>query len=152
MPIQRCNSSKCFSAVFLFAGLGLGLNFLFLLRLEGKSPKLSVFSSLPERKLAVVVPAHHGDLDKALASLALWPRTCSPVTLANMDLVIYYAEVPDEKSDKILPTLTRTGGQCFARTSVVFGNLTEEVRVGDPCVQVYASRLWKRTLPSRRSC
>lgn len=82
------------------------------------------------RRLAVVVPAHGGDLRRALASLAKWPKACSPVTLRHVELVLYYAGAEDDPgwSDDVLPELEQTGGSCFARTSVVFGNLTDEVR------------------------
>lgn len=84
-----------------------------------------------ERRLAVVVPAHGGDLRRALASLARWPKACSPVTLRHVELVLYYAGAEDDSgwSDDVLPELEQTGGRCFARTSVVFGNLTDEVRM-----------------------
>lgn len=113
--------------VFLFAACGIALNFLFLLRLQGGGSRPNV--SLPSSfgKLAVVVPAHEGDLRKALASLSRWPSACSLVTLGHVDLILYYAQAPDERSERILPGLTHTGGRCFARTKVVYGNLTVEV-------------------------
>lgn len=86
--------------------------------------------ALSPQALAVVVPAHSGDLQRAVASLARWPTACSPVTLKHVELVLYYAEGPDDNtwSDDIIAELAQTGGRCFARTSAIFGNLTEEVR------------------------
>lgn len=83
-----------------------------------------------ERRLAVVVPAHGGDLRRALASLSRWPTLCSPVTVQHVDLVLYFAgtEEDDDWADDVLPELEKTGGRCFAKTNVVFGNLTDEVR------------------------
>lgn len=83
------------------------------------------------RKLAVVVPAHGGDLSKALASLSRWPKVCSEVTLRHVELVLYYAGGPEDErwSDDVIPALEQTGGRCFARTSALFGNLTDEVRL-----------------------
>ncbi|CAM9604376.1 unnamed protein product [Scytosiphon promiscuus] len=81
------------------------------------------------RKLAVVVPAHAGDLDKALSSLATWPTNCHPSTLANADLVLYYAGGEADDVGAVLPALAKTGGRCFARTRLVLANLSEEENV-----------------------
>lgn len=81
-----------------------------------------------DRKLAVVVPVHEGDVSRALSSLEMWPDVCSPVTLANMDLVIYKAETAGESSAKILATAEETAGRCFARTKILHANLPPEVR------------------------
>ncbi len=83
-----------------------------------------------ERKLAVMVPAHGGDLRKALKSLSAWPKACSPTTLRHVDLILYYAGSDDDDGwdYSVLPELERTGGRCFSRTSAIFGNLTAEVR------------------------
>lgn len=83
-----------------------------------------------ERKLAVMVPAHGGDLRKALKSLSAWPKACSQTTLRHVDLILYYAGSDDDEGwdDSVLPELERTGGRCFLRTSVIFGNLNAEVR------------------------
>lgn len=83
-----------------------------------------------KRRLAVVVPAHAGDLRRALASLARWPKVCSETTLRHVELVLYYAGRSDDEgwSDNVLPELEQTGGRCFSRTTAIFGNLTEEVR------------------------
>lgn len=82
-----------------------------------------------QRKLAVVVPAHGGDLTRALASLSRWPTACYGSTLANTELVLYFAGTADDPTwtDNVLPELERTGGRCFAATRVLFGNLTAEV-------------------------
>lgn len=101
--------------------------------------KLSFFDNLAKlgrargsgdaQKLAVIVPAHGGDLSRALASLSRWPTKCSGITLHNVELVLYYAGGADDErwSDGVLAALEQTGGRCFARTSVLFGNLTDEV-------------------------
>lgn len=81
-----------------------------------------------ERRLAVVVPSHAGDLGKALTSLATWPTRCHDSTLENTDLVLYYAGGVDDDVAAVLPSLARTGGKCFANTRLVLANLTEEVR------------------------
>lgn len=81
------------------------------------------------RRLAVVVPTHAGDLDETLKSLEVWPRECTSDTLEHVDLVIYKAEPKDEVSeDEILTQFRETAGTCFARTRMVYGELTKEVR------------------------
>lgn len=125
---SSCGIARCFLVALAFAALGLVLNFLFLLRLEERRTILSVSRPSRQGKLAVVVPAHRGDLDRALASLSRWPTACSPVTLSSVDLILYYAAAPDDKSVRILPSLSWTGGRCFAHTQVVYANLTDEVR------------------------
>lgn len=79
------------------------------------------------KKLAVIVPAHRGDLSKALSSLAKWPSTCHPSTLRNADLVLYYAGGEEDEVSAELPSLTETGGRCFAHTRLVLANLEDEV-------------------------
>lgn len=111
-----------------FAALGLVLNFMFLLRLEENRKTLLVSRLTSQQRLAVVVPAHRGDLDRALASLSRWPNACSEVTLSSVDLILYYAGDVDDKSSQILPSLSYTGGRCFSNTQVVYANLTAEVR------------------------
>lgn len=102
----------------------------------------SSFGSPPTQRLAVVVPAHAGDLYRALASLSRWPSTCSPVTQAQVDLVLYKAETEDDLSYGALRLLENTAGRCFANTKIVYGALTKEVRktmqgrslcMGRPC-------------------
>lgn len=83
-----------------------------------------------QKKLAVVVPAHAGDLDKALTSLKNWPSKCHPNTLTNADLVLYYAGGAEDNVAAVLPSLAETGGRCFANTRLVLANLSEEVRSG----------------------
>ena len=80
-----------------------------------------------KKQLAVVVPAHGGDLQKALTSLKNWPTNCHPSTLANADLVLYYAGGAEDNAAAVLPALAETGGRCFANTRLVLANLSEEV-------------------------
>lgn len=86
------------------------------------------------KRLAVVVPAHTGDLGKALTSLASWPTKCHESTVLHTDLVLYYAGGAEDDVEAVLPSLALTGGKCFANTRLVLANLTEEVRC--------ASRIW----------
>lgn len=79
-------------------------------------------------RLAVVVPAHGGDLERTAESLARWPTECSSVTLEHADLVLYYAGNQDNMSTAIMPTLAETAGLCFANTRIIYANLKEEVR------------------------
>lgn len=83
-----------------------------------------------DRRLAVVVPAHAGDLDKALGSLRTWPTLCHSSTLQSVDLVLYYAGGEEDDVPSVLPALASTGGRCFARTKLVLANLNEEVSGG----------------------
>ncbi|CAM9127727.1 unnamed protein product, partial [Ectocarpus sp. 8 AP-2014] len=80
----------------------------------------------PARRLAVVVPAHAGDLGKALSSLATWPTTCHSSTLVNADLILYYAGGEEDDVAAVLPALAQTGGRCFANTRLVLANLSQE--------------------------
>lgn len=84
-------------------------------------------SGVVDQRLAVVVPCHDGDLERALASVARWPKACSPVTLSNVDLILYKAEGDEESAETILPALQETAGQCFANTKIVYGHLADEV-------------------------
>lgn len=84
-------------------------------------------SGAVDERLAVVVPCHDGDLERALASVARWPKACSPVTLSNVDLILYKAEGDEESAETILPALQQTAGQCFANTKIVYGHLADEV-------------------------
>lgn len=81
----------------------------------------------PSKRLAVVVPAYAGDLDKALASLAKWPQTCHRLTQQNSDLLLYYAGGDDGHVNSVGPSLAETGGRCFANTRIILANLTKEV-------------------------
>lgn len=119
-------------------GIGKGVVLLCLLINALVMVRLSLFSSgrgqvqedaVDKRRLAVVVPAHAGDLRKALASLARWPKACSDTTLQHVELVLYYAGSSDDDgwSESVLPELEETAGNCFSRTTVIFGNLTDEV-------------------------
>lgn len=85
-------------------------------------------SSLYSQRLGVVVPAHHGDIDKAVSSLSRWPTECSPVTQQNVDLVLYYAEgEEDVVAADAISTIASTAGRCFASTRLVYANLDKEV-------------------------
>ncbi|CAN0338180.1 unnamed protein product [Ectocarpus fasciculatus] len=84
----------------------------------------------PEKdsKLAVVVPAYKGDLDRAVASLGRWPTDCSPLTVQNVDLVLYYAE-GEEDSEKVgaaAEVIAATAGRCFAGVRTVYAHLEQE--------------------------
>lgn len=85
-----------------------------------------------DQRLAVVVPAHGGDLRHVLTSVSRWPTLCSQVTLRHVELVLYYSGAADDPdwsgAGDVLSELEQTGGRCFARTNVLFGNLTEKVR------------------------
>lgn len=79
-------------------------------------------------RLAVLVPVYKHDVDKALASLALWPTVCWPESLSSMDLVLYKAEGEDEETSlSLAKSLEATGGKCFANTKVVYANMDEKV-------------------------
>lgn len=81
------------------------------------------------KRLAVVVPTHMGDFAKALASLAKWPTRCSSITRTHVDLILYKAEAPDPASTAALSVLEDTAGRCFANTKIIFGALTDQVRL-----------------------
>lgn len=90
-------------------------------------------TSLPAdvgQKLAVVVPAYQGDLDRAVASLERWPTNCSPLTVENVDLVLYYAEGETDRSavEEAAGTIAATAGRCFGDLRIVYANLEDEVR------------------------
>lgn len=127
MPFQRCSRPR-FSTVFFFlTAIGLGLNLLFLLRLKETGTRYRKVFLPRRRRLAVVVPLHLGDIGNVVDSLRVWPTTCSPLTMVNVDLVLYYAQHEDKQARKVLPEIAGTGGRCFARTVMVYGNLTDEV-------------------------
>lgn len=87
-----------------------------------------------QERLGVIVPAYRGDLERAVSSLSRWPRKCSPVTLENVDLVLYYGEGQDDEDEdtplvtSATDTISRTAGSCFANTRAVYAHLSEEVR------------------------
>lgn len=93
----------------------------------GSAPRVSEADQSLE-KLAVVVPSHNGDLQKALDSLARWPVTCHASTLQHADLVLYYAGGEEDGVAASIPDLEQTGGRCFASTRLVLADLTKEVR------------------------
>lgn len=82
------------------------------------------------QRLAVVVPAYVGDLDRAVSSLGRWPSTCSPITQQNVDLVLYYAEGEEDAAavDAAAAVIAETAGRCFSNTRTVYAHLSEEVR------------------------
>lgn len=89
-------------------------------------------TSLPAdetQHLAVVVPAYQGDLDRAVASLERWPTNCSPLTVENVDLVLYYAEGEEDRSvvEVAAGEIASTAGRCFANLRVVYAHLEKEV-------------------------
>lgn len=87
-----------------------------------------------QERLGVIVPAYRGDLERAVSSLSRWPRECSPVTLENVDLVLYYGEGQDDEEEdtplvtSAIDTISQTAGSCFARTRAVYAHLSDEVR------------------------
>ena len=85
--------------------------------------------------LAVVVPAHRGDLELAVHSMTNWP--CNPYQQHKhptqaMDLVLYYAGSSEEDDDEAVSaaadTIAKTAGRCFANTRTVFAELEQKVR------------------------
>lgn len=83
-----------------------------------------------QQRLAVVVPAYRGDLDRAVASLERWPSNCSPLTLQNVDLVLYYAEGEEDsvEVDAAAGAIADSAGRCFANLRTVYAHLEKEVR------------------------
>jgi len=83
----------------------------------------------PKHRLAVVVPAYRGDLDRAVASLERWPTECSPLTLQNVDLVLYYAEGEEDRVavQEAADAVTESAGRCFANLRTVYAHLEKEV-------------------------
>lgn len=82
------------------------------------------------QRLAVVVPAYQGDLDRAVASLERWPTNCSPLTVQNVDLVLYYAEGEEDRPavEEAAGAISATAGRCFANLRIVYAHLDDEVR------------------------
>eukprot|EP00752_Nemacystus_decipiens_P007288 g6521.t1 len=81
-----------------------------------------------QQRLAVVVPAYVGDLDRAVSSLGRWPSSCSPITQQNVDLVLYYAEGEEDAAavDAAAAAVAQTAGRCFSKTLTVYAHLSEE--------------------------
>lgn len=102
-------------------------------------------ATVGSRRLAVVVPTHAGDLEKAIASLAKWPQNCHNLTLQHADLIVYYAGGADEPVRLALANIAATGGRCFAHTKLLLAKLTKKVESGATfgvrCAVVY--RLWR---------
>ena len=95
----------------------------------GEHSEITGSSESSQQRLGVIVPAHRGDLDRAISSLDRWPKKCSPVTQEKVDLVLYYAEGKDDiAAAAALPTITNSAGRCFANTRLVYANLDEDVR------------------------
>ena len=88
--------------------------------------------SARDELLAVVVPAHRGDLELAVHSMTNWPCTRSLLTEQNVDLVLYYAGSSEEDDDEAVSaaadTIAKTAGRCFANTRTVFAELEQKVR------------------------
>lgn len=99
---SSCNSCRFLCVIFWAAIALLVINVYLLLSLglgwEAKKHALS--TSQQDRKLAVIVPTHAGDLAETIESLKKWPTACSPDTLHHVDLVIYKAEGFDETTEK----------------------------------------------------
>lgn len=109
----RATGMKVLSSLLLFAGT-------------------AAASDSSAQRLAVVVPAHAGDLSRAVSALDRWPRECSPVTKDNVDLVLYYAEGEDDSGPTAaLDEITTSAGRCFSNTRLVYANLNEEVSAQD---------------------
>lgn len=96
--------------------------------LEASPPGVSDAAS--SDRLAIVVPAYRGDLDRAVASLERWPIVCSSITERNVDLVLYYAEGDEDNSSVAAAgeAITSSAGRCFANTRIVYAYLAPEVR------------------------
>lgn len=94
------------------------------------TPTTDLRAPTEQQRLAVVVPAYKGDLDRAVASLGRWPTDCSSVTQQNVDLVLYYAEGEEDAAsvDAATTALAESAGRCFSKTLTVYAHLNEEVR------------------------
>ncbi|CAM9552037.1 unnamed protein product [Ectocarpus sp. 4 AP-2014] len=79
-----------------------------------------------QQRLGVVVPAYDGDLARAVSSLERWPAKCSPLTLKNADLVLYFAKEASSATASAHDSISSTAGRCFLRTRIVYANLAEE--------------------------
>lgn len=78
------------------------------------------------RKLAVIVPTHDGDVDRAFLNMKNWPSTCSSITLSHVDLILYHATTAD--ATMLRDGIPEEATACFRDTKVVCANLTPEVR------------------------
>ena len=93
------------------------------------------------QRLAVIVPAHAGDLSRAVSALDRWPQACSPVTQQNVDLVLYYAEGEDDSGpSEALEGIAAGAGRCFESTKLVYANLNEEVSLRKSAIRWRRSR------------
>lgn len=92
-----------------------------------RGPIFLVRDEQPTHRLAVVVPTHSGDLQKAIESLGRWPTKCHSLTLEHADLILYYAGGSSRRVASALPRLAQTGGKCFAETRLVLAKLTKKV-------------------------
>ncbi|CAM9592837.1 unnamed protein product, partial [Choristocarpus tenellus] len=79
-----------------------------------------------EGQMAVVVPAHEGDIDLVLRSIRQWPSRCSNLRLMNMDLVLYYAGTEDTASRRVLDELKHSSLPCFKWTKLIYARLEED--------------------------
>lgn len=110
------------------------------------TPTTDLRAQTDQQRLAVVVPAYEGDLDRAVASLGRWPTDCSSVTQENVDLVLYYAEGEEDAAsvDAATTALAESAGRCFAKTLTVYAHLSEEVRKS---ISERSRKLTHHTLP-----
>lgn len=100
--------------------------------LSGAGPLIINNVDTPQR-LAIVVPAYRGgDLARAASSLERWPTHCSPITLQNVDVVLYYADGEEDASDVVTAaeTVAESAGRCFSKIRAVSVRLDEEVSTG----------------------
>lgn len=125
MGLKRGRSHGSVMRAFLTVWSGLALA-----AVATASASASRGSGSDGRTLGVMVPAHRGDLAKAMSSLERWPSDeCSDITKKNVDLVLYYAEgETDTDAAKAVTAIAATAGRCFANTRIVYANLREEVR------------------------
>lgn len=86
----------------------------------------TITQSQTNRKMAIIVPVHQGDKDRAMESLRQWPLKCHALTVQNVDLVIYQAENKTTEAD-LIARVTDGPSRCFRMASVVSGNLLPEV-------------------------
>lgn len=99
---------------------------------QGKNTKPHLWT---DRKLAIVVPIHEGDKGRALKSLQKWPSKCHPLTVQNVDLILYKAESVTNEAELLAPVV-KGPAKCFRLTSVVSANLLPEVFLGYfPCLK-----------------
>lgn len=92
---------------------------------DARSTKRGIWTS---KMMAIVVPIHQGDKDRAMESLQRWPSKCHPLTTQNVDLIVYEAENETDEVE-LLARVANGPAKCFRKTSVVSGNLLPEVYI-----------------------